>query len=199
MNREQINSTMQGWMSKQHTKQVINGQLVVEDGKVSLQQEDGSLTELSPTDRIEVMNGKRFEPAPYSRILEKVDSAGWPIYAGLYASVERFRSEPQPSLKQIAHRLFSLVDKWRTTEELIEIGTYFRTYAANIAGGWKEKEEYQAAPERELQSMNAFFAARHLYYLVAEGMTTDELLEIGRLIKVIAKEKERDSTSNELQ
>ncbi|EPY07451.1 hypothetical protein PAALTS15_10010 [Paenibacillus alvei TS-15] len=89
MNRNQINSTVQSWMSKQHMKQVINGQLVVEDGKVSLQQENGSLIVLSKNDRIEVRNGDRFEPAPYSRIIEKVDTQGWPIYAGLYASVEQ--------------------------------------------------------------------------------------------------------------
>ncbi|EJW19187.1 hypothetical protein M5X00_17310 [Paenibacillus alvei] len=89
MNRDRMNSAMQGWMASQKKQEVITGQLVVEEGKVSLQREDGSLVELSKSDRIEVMNGNRFEPAPYSRIIEKVDSAGWPIYAGLYASVER--------------------------------------------------------------------------------------------------------------
>ncbi|MBG9737116.1 hypothetical protein [Paenibacillus alvei] len=88
MNRDRMNSAMQDWMDKQK-KQVITGQLVVEDEKVSLQLEDGSLIELSPTDRIEVKNGERFEPAPYSRIIEIVDSGGWPIYAGLYASVHQ--------------------------------------------------------------------------------------------------------------
>lgn len=69
----------------------ISGQLVVEGGKVSLQREDGSMIELSKSDRIEVFNDGKFEPAPYSRILEKVDSAGWAICAGLYASVEIMR------------------------------------------------------------------------------------------------------------
>lgn len=108
---------------------------------------------------------------------------------GLHKPSERNSSEP-PSLNHIAHKLFSLVERGRTTEELIEIGAYFGTFAYNISSGWKEKEIYQAAPERELPNMNAFFAARYLYYKVAEGMTTDELLEIGRMIKGIAKEKE---------
>jgi len=69
----------------------ITGQLVVEGGKVSLQQENGSLVELSKNDRIEVFNDGKFEPAPYSQILEKVDSAGWPLYAGLYASAENMK------------------------------------------------------------------------------------------------------------
>ncbi|EJW14524.1 hypothetical protein M5X00_30430 [Paenibacillus alvei] len=69
--------------------EIITGQIVVEGGKVSLQREDGSLVELSKSDRIEIFKDGKFEPAPYSRVVEKVDSAGWPLYAGLYASVER--------------------------------------------------------------------------------------------------------------
>lgn len=109
---------------------------------------------------------------------------------GSYTPSERDSSEPPP-LNQIAHKLFSLVEMGRTTEELIEIGAYFGTYAYNIASGWREKSEYKADPDRELPNMNEFFAARHLYHMVAEGKTTDDLLEIGRLIKGIAKEKER--------
>lgn len=89
MNRDRMNSVMQDWMDKQKKQEVITGQLVVEDGKVSLQQEDGSLVELSKNARIEVKNGDRFEPAQYSRILEIVDFHGRPVYAELYASVEQ--------------------------------------------------------------------------------------------------------------
>ncbi|MCY9543690.1 hypothetical protein M5X00_28405, partial [Paenibacillus alvei] len=62
--------------------EIITGQLVVEGGKVSLQLDNGSLIELSKNDRIEVFRDGKFEPAPYSFIIEKMDSAGWPLYAG---------------------------------------------------------------------------------------------------------------------
>lgn len=166
----------------------ISGQLVVEGGKVSLQLDNGSLIELSKNDRIEVFRDGKFEPAPYSFIIEKVDSAGWPIYAGLYASVERFnRSEP-PTLEQIAHKLFSLVEKGRTVRELATIGMDFSNIAANIYAGWKDTTGLEkAAPEEELHKMNNFFAARQLYYMVEEGRTWKELLEIGRLITEYAE------------
>ncbi|WP_241734597.1 hypothetical protein [Paenibacillus alvei] len=167
--------------------EIITGQIVVEGGKVSLQREDGSLVELSKSDRIEIFKDGKFEPAPYSRVVEKVDSAGWPLYAGLYASVERFRGEP-PTLRQIAHRLFSLVEKGRTPEELATIGMDFANFAANIYGGWKDTSGLEkAAPEEELHKMNNFLAARQLYYKVEEGRTWEELLEIGRLITKYAE------------
>lgn len=80
--------------------EIITGQLVVEDGKVSIQREDGSMIELSKNDRIEVFSGGKFEPAPYSRILEKVDSAGWALYAGFYASVEIMQSRGNQNKKE---------------------------------------------------------------------------------------------------
>ncbi|WP_241734951.1 hypothetical protein, partial [Paenibacillus alvei] len=80
--------------------EVITGQLVVEDGIVSIQREDGSMIKLSKSDRIEVFNDGKFEPAPYLQILEKVDSAGWPLYAGLYASVELMKSKSNQNKKE---------------------------------------------------------------------------------------------------
>lgn len=68
---------------------MLTGQLVVEDGKVSLQHEDGSMTELDKRCRIEVFMGVGFEPTLYARIVGMVDTAGWPLYAGLYAAVEK--------------------------------------------------------------------------------------------------------------
>ncbi|MBG9734576.1 hypothetical protein [Paenibacillus alvei] len=70
-------------------REFVTGQLVVEDGEVSIQREDGSMIELNRTDRIEVMNAGKFEHAPFKRILESHDEYGWSIHAGLYASVER--------------------------------------------------------------------------------------------------------------
>lgn len=71
--------------------QVMTGRLVVEDGKVSLQHDDGSMTELSKNDRIEVLDAGKFVPVPFKRILDQsgVDKYGWSIYAGLHASVEK--------------------------------------------------------------------------------------------------------------
>ncbi|WP_213431665.1 hypothetical protein, partial [Paenibacillus dendritiformis] len=66
--------------------ELLTGRLVVEDGKVSLQHDDGSITELSKDDRIEVLNAGKFEHAPFKRILDKTDIYGWSIYAGLHAS-----------------------------------------------------------------------------------------------------------------
>ncbi|MFA8303482.1 hypothetical protein OB446_010375, partial [Paenibacillus alvei] len=73
--------------------EIITGQLVVEGGKVSLQLDNGSLIELSKNDRIEVFRDGKFEPAPYSFIIEKMDSAGWPLYAGLHASAEKIHGD----------------------------------------------------------------------------------------------------------
>ncbi|WP_206110194.1 hypothetical protein [Paenibacillus aquistagni] len=96
MHKDRIDILANEWMEKQRKSNVVvlSGRLVVEDGLVSLQLDDGELVELNTNDRIEVLNGERFEPAPYSRILEKVDSAGWSLCAGLYASVIRRRRHP---------------------------------------------------------------------------------------------------------
>ena len=94
MKRDWISSIADEWMLKQRKTSLLTGRLVVEDGQVSLQLDAGELVELNTNDRIEVLNGDRFEPAPFSRILERVDSAGWPLYAGLYASVLRRSRHP---------------------------------------------------------------------------------------------------------
>ncbi|BFH15012.1 hypothetical protein WJ0W_004572 [Paenibacillus melissococcoides] len=71
--------------------ELLTGRLVVEGGKVSLQHDDGSMTELNASDRIEVFDAGKFVPVPYKRILDQsgVDKYGWSIYAGLHASVEK--------------------------------------------------------------------------------------------------------------
>lgn len=94
MKRDWISSIADEWMLKQRKTSLLTGRLVVEDGKVSLQLDAGELVELNTNDRIEVLNGDRFEPAPFSRILERVDSAGWSLYAGLYATVSRRSRHP---------------------------------------------------------------------------------------------------------
>lgn len=94
MKRDWITSIADEWMNKQRKTSLLTGRLVIEDGKVSLQKEDGSLVDLNKDDRIEVLNDDRFEPAPFSRIIEKVDSAGWSLYAGLYATVSRRSRHP---------------------------------------------------------------------------------------------------------
>lgn len=68
---------------------MLSGQLVIEDGNVSLQHEDGSMTELDKRCRIEVMDAGKFVQVPFSRLLVGYDDYGWSIYAGLYASVEK--------------------------------------------------------------------------------------------------------------
>lgn len=94
MKRDWITAIADDWMLKQRKTSVFTGRLVVENGQVSLQLDAGELVELNTNDRIEVLNGDRFEPAPFSRILERVDSTGWALYAGLYASVTRRSRNP---------------------------------------------------------------------------------------------------------
>ncbi|BFH15579.1 hypothetical protein J6TS7_56280 [Paenibacillus dendritiformis] len=71
--------------------ELLTGRLVVEDEKVSIQHDDGSMTELNKDDRIEVLDAGKFVHVPFKRILDQsgLDKYGWSIYAGLHASVEK--------------------------------------------------------------------------------------------------------------
>ncbi|BFH22956.1 hypothetical protein WJ0W_000842 [Paenibacillus melissococcoides] len=81
-----------------------------------------------------------------------------------------------------------MAEKGRTPEELATIGMDFANFAANIYGGWEDTSGLEkAAPEEELHKMNNFLAARQLYYMVEDGRTWDELIEIGRLITEYAE------------
>ncbi|WP_241734986.1 hypothetical protein [Paenibacillus alvei] len=180
--------------------EIITGQLVVEGGKVSLQREDGSLVELSKSDRIEVFSGGKFEPAPYSRILEKVDSAGWPLYAGLHASAEKIhgdRNSLRPKKEKLNNSLpiieevseFTMPNgtkgKLKLSYELIDYtpddfeeamnfiyGVSHRFY---MSVGKKIGYVHQDKPENpELAEI-----AWELFCKVEKGRITEELVQIG--------------------
>ncbi len=69
---------------------VIAGDIIVEDGKVSIQSEDGSITELTKENviKIECRNGDRFVRITLKQITRNYEQYGWSIYAGIYSIVE---------------------------------------------------------------------------------------------------------------
>lgn len=69
---------------------VITGNLVVEDGTVSIQGEDGNLTALTKdnTVRIECRNGDTFQVVSLWQIISNYEKYGWSIYAGTYSLAE---------------------------------------------------------------------------------------------------------------
>ena len=66
----------------------LTGNIVIEDGVVQLQLEDGRLVTLDNSYFIQVLNGARFESATINKMLQAKDEHGWSIYCGLYASAE---------------------------------------------------------------------------------------------------------------
>ncbi|MNJ52847.1 hypothetical protein D3C77_482040 [compost metagenome] len=69
---------------------IITGNLVVEDEKVSIQGEDGSITELTKENviKIECRNADRFIRVTLKQITHNYEQYGWSIYAGIYSIVE---------------------------------------------------------------------------------------------------------------
>lgn len=67
----------------------LTGNLVVEDGKVYVQRQNGELVELSNRDVIKVDNGGRTMRVMYETILRNDQASEQCIYAGLYAMIEK--------------------------------------------------------------------------------------------------------------
>jgi hypothetical protein len=67
----------------------IVGTLVIENGKVYVQKDNGELTEITPQQSIEVYcEGDGYTRVTYEDAVTTMSSDGWPLFAGLDVRVK---------------------------------------------------------------------------------------------------------------